>query len=115
MAQSHTARSNWDRDEVKRDQYVGQQMNKHSRFYKNVYDVLYTINDFLMGLWFLIGSCFFYFESLKNWGVTLFVLASIQFIIRPTIRLVHDFRARNHYKEEYKSQQNLTNKEDKSR
>ncbi|WP_255437482.1 YrhK family protein [Thalassobacillus sp. CUG 92003] len=88
-----------------KDEYVNHQMGQHSNFYKHIYHVLYTINDFLLGLWFFIGSIFFYFDSLKTWGVTLFVLASLQFVIKPTIRLVHEFHAKNHYRNEYDEQQ----------
>ncbi|UOQ48391.1 YrhK family protein [Gracilibacillus caseinilyticus] len=84
-----------------RKNYVDQRMKQHKRFYKNIYDILYTINDFTIAVWFLIGSIFFYFESLKTWGVTLFVIASVQFLIKPSIRLVHEFSARKHYGKEY--------------
>lgn len=88
-----------------RNDYVNNKMNNHSRFYKDIYKVLYTINDLTLGLWFFIGSIFFYFESLKTWGVTLFVIASFQFVIKPTIRLVHEVNARRHYQNEYDQNQ----------
>lgn len=88
-------------DSKDRENYINNKMEKHNRFYKGIYDILYTINDFTIAIWFLIGSILFYFESLKNWGVTLFVIASIQFLIKPTIRLVHEVQARKHYAEEY--------------
>ncbi|RPF52209.1 YrhK family protein [Aquisalibacillus elongatus] len=84
-----------------REDYVDNQMKKHNRFYKDIYNVLYTLNDFTIAFWFLVGSIFFYFESLKTWGVTLFVIASFQFMIKPTIRLVHEIKARGHYGREY--------------
>lgn len=85
-----------------REEYVESRMNTHSQFFKGIYKTLYTINDFAAGLWFFIGSILFYFsEPLKTWGVTLFVLGSIQFMIRPAIRLVHEAHARKHYGEEY--------------
>ncbi len=90
-----------DSSQKSREEYVDHKMNSHSQFYKKSYKILYTINDFTLGLWFLIGSVFFYFESLKTWGVTLFVLASLQFVIKPTIRLVHEMNARKHYGNEY--------------
>lgn len=67
---------------------------------------MYTVNDFLAGLWFFIGSVLFYFpEPYKTWGISLFVLGSIEFMIRPTIRLVHEARARKHYGEQYDKKQ----------
>ncbi|MFD2639996.1 YrhK family protein [Piscibacillus salipiscarius] len=87
-----------------REDYIDEQMQQHKRFYKKIYNVLYTLNDFTVAFWFLIGSIFFYFESLKTWGVTLFVLASFQFAIKPTIRLIHEIKARGHYGREYDQQ-----------
>ncbi|MET3684394.1 hypothetical protein ABID56_002521 [Alkalibacillus flavidus] len=84
-----------------REEYIDSRMQNHNRFYKDIYNLLYTINDFTIAFWFLIGSILFYFESLKVWGVTLFVVASFQFMIKPTIRLVHEIKARSHYGEEY--------------
>ncbi|OLO12951.1 hypothetical protein BTW10_01680 [Chromohalobacter japonicus] len=47
-----------------------------------------TVNDLLLGLWFTIGSiCFFYQGSVKEAGIWLFVLGSVQLLIRPVIRL----------------------------
>ncbi len=88
-----------------KQQYVDVQMGKHDLFFKKNYNILYTLNDILLGLWFFIGSIFFYFESLKTWGVTLFVIGSFQLLIRPTIRLVHRFHLRKHYKKEYEKKQ----------
>ncbi|WP_440972298.1 YrhK family protein [Marinococcus luteus] len=85
-----------------RDAYIENRMQSHTPFFKKVYHTLYTINDFLLGLWFFIGSICFYFEGpWRVLGVTLFVVASFQFLIRPTIRLVHEFHARRHYGREY--------------
>ncbi|NIK13029.1 YrhK family protein [Alkalibacillus almallahensis] len=90
-----------DVNELSREAYIDERMRSHNRFYKDIYNLLYTINDFTIAAWFLVGSVFFYFESLKVWGVTLFVLASFQFMIKPTIRLVHEIKARRYYGEEY--------------
>ncbi|REJ10328.1 YrhK family protein [Halobacillus trueperi] len=84
-----------------KEKYVELHIGKHDIFFKKTYDMLYTINDVLIGFWFLIGSLFFYFEHLKNVGVTLFVLASIQMLIRPTIRLVHYFHMKKVYGDQY--------------
>ncbi|SHM99175.1 YrhK family protein [Gracilibacillus kekensis] len=84
-----------------REGYVNCQMKKHSRFYKHIYNVIYTVNDIIIAIWFIIGSILFYFESIKTYGVTLFVLASFQLLIKPTIRLIHEVRAKKHYGEEY--------------
>ncbi|MGI8313664.1 YrhK family protein [Halobacillus mangrovi] len=92
-------------DSQTKEQYVDISMGKHEIFFKKEYKILYTVNEFLLGLWFLIGSICFYFEELKTWGVTLFVLGSMQMLIRPSIRLVHSFHMRKHYEREYDEKQ----------
>lgn len=89
-------------EDASRNEYIENRMQSHTPFFKKIYHTLYTINDFLLGLWFFIGSICFYFEGpWRILGVTLFVLASFQFLIRPTIRLIHEFHARRHYGKEY--------------
>lgn len=52
------------------------------------YEVLSIVNDFLIGVWFVIGSvCFFYEGTIQTVGVWLFVIGSVQLLIRPAIRL----------------------------
>lgn len=52
------------------------------------YEVLSMANDAMLGVWFTIGSfCFFYEGTIKTFGVWLFVLGSIQLLIRPLIRM----------------------------
>lgn len=52
------------------------------------YEALSILNDFMLGIWFTIGSvCFFYEGSLRTLGVWLFVIGSVQLLLRPAIRL----------------------------
>lgn len=53
----------------------------------NRYEVLSIANDILIGIWFLVGSCFFFSESLMFAGTVLFVIGSIEMLARPVIRL----------------------------
>lgn len=68
--------------------------DRYELFFKKRYKVLHTLNDFLIGLLFLVGSFCFFFEELKPAGIWMFVIGSFQLLIRPTIRLVHDFNYR---------------------
>lgn len=52
------------------------------------YEVASITNDFLIALWFLIGSVFFLYSSLVDPGTWLFILGSFQLLIRPTISLI---------------------------
>lgn len=51
------------------------------------YEVASIVNDFLIALWFLIGSVMFLYPSMETPGVWLFIVGSFQLLIRPTIRL----------------------------
>ena len=55
---------------------------------KQRHDTASIANDFLIAIWFLIGSIFFFFPSLERAAAWLFVIGSFQFIVRPTIRLI---------------------------
>ena len=52
------------------------------------YEVLSIINDFLIAIWFLIGSILFLFPDYETAAIWLFIIGSFQFLIRPTIRLI---------------------------
>lgn len=51
------------------------------------YETLAIINDILIGVWFLIGSFFFFSDTLSYAGTWLFVIGSAEMLIRPVIRL----------------------------
>ena len=52
------------------------------------YEVLSIINDFLIAIWFLVGSILFLFPEHEKAAIWLFIIGSFQFLIRPTIRLI---------------------------
>lgn len=51
------------------------------------YEVAGAVNDLLIAIWFLIGSFFFFDESLTYSGTWLFVVGSAQLMIKPMIKL----------------------------
>lgn len=51
------------------------------------YEVISILNDILIGVWFIIGSIFFLFGSLAEAGTWLFIIGSLEMLIRPVIRL----------------------------
>lgn len=44
-------------------------------------------NDFLIAVWFVIGSVLFFWESTTFAATWFFLVGSIQFLVRPAIRL----------------------------
>lgn len=51
------------------------------------YEVLSIVNDILVAVWFITGSILFFGESTAYAGTWLFLLGSIELLIRPLIRL----------------------------
>ncbi len=54
------------------------------------YEVLSIANDILVGLWFIVGSILFFWPSTSTLAIWLFLIGSIEMIIRPIIRLVRN-------------------------
>tara|TARA_B100001179_G_scaffold215432_1_gene185634 strand:- start:226 stop:501 length:276 start_codon:yes stop_codon:yes gene_type:complete len=51
------------------------------------YEVLSILNDFLIAIWFLVGSILFLFPEYEKLAIWLFIVGSFQFLVRPTLRL----------------------------
>lgn len=58
------------------------------------YEVASMLNDILTGMWFVVGSCFFFFDSLQTAAIWLFLIGSIELLIRPMIRIAKDVHLR---------------------
>lgn len=59
------------------------------------YELYRTIVEFLAAATFILGSVFFFYESLLFAGTWLFLIGSILFAVRPTIRLLLELRLAN--------------------
>lgn len=59
------------------------------------YEKLYTLNDFSASLFFLVGSIMFFYESLMIPATWCFTLGSVNFMLRPTIKVVREFHLAN--------------------
>lgn len=53
------------------------------------YQTLSIVNDILIGLWFVVGTFLFFlfFSSLAYAGTSLFVISSVEMLIRPARRV----------------------------
>ena len=56
------------------------------------YEIAYTFVDFLAAILFVIGSIMFFSESWVYTGTWLFLIGSVCFALKPTIRLVRELR-----------------------
>jgi len=59
------------------------------------YELYRTVVEFLAALFFVIGSIFFFYDSLIYAGTWLFLIGSILFAARPTVRLLLELRLAN--------------------
>ncbi len=55
-----------------------------------IYEIAYTLIDFTAALLFVVGSVMFFYESWQTTGTWLFLIGSLCFAAKPTIRLVRD-------------------------
>lgn len=51
------------------------------------YEVLSIVNDILVALWFTVGSVLFFSDATTTAGTWLFLVGSVELMIRPLIRL----------------------------
>ena len=64
--------------------------DRHRRIYA-IYEVIYTLVDFLAALLFLVGSVMFFYASLENPAIWCFVIGSLFFMMKPSIRVIREF------------------------
>ncbi|KAB7671757.1 hypothetical protein F9279_05430 [Bacillus sp. B1-b2] len=49
----------------------------------------FNINDFMISIWYMIGSISFLLGSTSTVGYWFFIIGSIQLSLRPLIRIIH--------------------------
>jgi len=57
---------------------------------RTLYFRLHLVADFLAGLLFLVGSVFFLYDSLIRAGTWMFIVGSLLFVAKPSLRLAHE-------------------------
>jgi hypothetical protein len=62
---------------------------EHERIYA-IYEVWYTAVDFLAASLFLVGSVLFFWSSTQTPAIWLFVIGSLCFALKPTLRLMRE-------------------------
>ncbi|MGA4792495.1 YrhK family protein [Nocardia sp. AB354] len=58
------------------------------------YETASIVNDVLIAVWFVVGSILFFFESTQTAATWMFLVGSVQFLIRPVIRLTRRIHLR---------------------
>lgn len=62
------------------------------------YRALGAVNDLFIAIWFLTSSILFFFDSLMTGGTWLFVLGSLQLLLRPAITLAELIHVKRVYR-----------------
>ncbi len=63
---------------------------RHKKIYA-LYEIAYTIVDVSAALLFVVGSILFFYPTSTDVGIWFFLIGSIFFGLRPTIKLVREF------------------------
>ncbi|WP_245922593.1 YrhK family protein [Nocardia nova] len=66
------------------------------------YETASIVNDVLIAVWFVVGSILFFFESTQTAATWMFLVGSVQFLIRPVIRLTRRIHLRRLGANEYR-------------
>jgi len=69
------------------------------------YRALGALNDLFIAIWFLTGSILFFFDSLMTGGTWLFVVGSLQLLLRPAITLAELVHVRRVYRSQSVNQE----------
>lgn len=72
--------------------HAARQRSPESRALWARYELVYTIVDFGAAFSFVVGSALFFFEPAQTAATWLFVLGSVLFAAKPTIRLVREIK-----------------------
>ncbi|WP_285658515.1 YrhK family protein [Actinomycetospora sp. NBRC 106375] len=62
-------------------------ISPRERTIRERYELLSIVNDILIAVWFLVGSVLFFTPQTTWAGTWLFVLGSVELLVRPMIRL----------------------------
>ena len=67
------------------------QSHEHSQVTAR-YEIAYTTVDFLAAVMFIAGSIFFFRESTTFFATWLFLIGSVCFALKPTLRLIREIK-----------------------
>lgn len=65
--------------------------NETRRVYA-AFELAYTVVDFLAAFCFILGSIFFFYDGLVTAGMWMFLVGSVLFAVKPTLRLIREIK-----------------------
>ncbi|GAB2495018.1 YrhK family protein [Nocardiopsis aegyptia] len=84
--------------DAREDKPIDVKIGRHELVVRQRYEAVSICNDILIGLWFVVGSVMFFSAAWSTTGTWLFLIGSVQMLVRPVIRLsrlVHVRRVRS--------------------
>ncbi|MBR9762880.1 MAG: hypothetical protein GYB53_04955 [Rhodobacteraceae bacterium] len=66
--------------------------NAETRRVYALFEIVYTLVDFLAALCFIAGSVLFFYDSLQTAGTWLFLVGSFLFAAKPSLRLAREVK-----------------------
>ncbi len=76
---------------MSKTQLFRKENREHSHETRRVYalfELAYTLVDFLAAFCFILGSVFFFYDGLVTAGTWMFLAGSVLFAVKPTLRLI---------------------------
>ncbi len=64
----------------------------HQRRIYATYEIIYTFVDFIAAILFVIGSIMFFSETWEVFGTWLFLIGSLCFAAKPSLRLIRELK-----------------------
>ncbi|WP_375175818.1 YrhK family protein [Pseudooceanicola sp.] len=72
--------------------HENRERSHHTRRVYAAFELAYTFVDFSAALCFVAGSICFFYESLMTPGTWLFLIGSVLFAVKPTLRLIREIK-----------------------
>ncbi|WP_227938356.1 YrhK family protein [Alkalihalobacillus deserti] len=68
-------------------------------YFKKRYKLITTVNDLLIGMLFVAGSCLNFYSATETFGNVLYLCGSLFLVGRPGLRIMHDASLRKEMKD----------------
>lgn len=72
--------------------HQNRQRNADTQRVYAMFEIAYTLVDFLAALCFLAGSVLFFWQATETAAIWLFVIGSVCFMAKPTLRLARELK-----------------------
>ena len=81
------------------EEYLDIKAGRFRIYFHKRYKLITTVNDLLIGLFFVVGSVLNFFTDTSIYGKSLYLCGSVLLGSRPILRIMHDTSLRNEMKQ----------------